>query len=161
MIRILFLLVLVLALPSLHAFSAVDLVIVNKSEKRMYLMENDQVLKKYKIALGANPVGHKTQEGDEKTPEGLYKLDYINEQSSFYRSMHISYPNEEDVKRAEDEGVPPGGAIMVHGQKNGWGWIAYITQMFNWTNGCIAIRNKQMDEFIELVPVGTPIQINK
>ncbi len=81
-------------------------------------------------------------------------------ESDYYRSMHISYPNAEDKRKAKERGVKPGGDIKMHGQKNGWGWVSMFTQLFNWTDGCIAIKNSEMDEFLKLVPVGTPIQIN-
>ena len=122
-------------------------------------MEGGTIIKQYHIALGANPNGHKQQEGDEKTPEGEYTLDYKKEDSTFYRAMHISYPNENDKVNAKKLGVSPGGFIMVHGQRNGLGWLALISQRFNWTNGCIALTNVEMDEFMELVDVGTEINI--
>jgi len=87
-------------------------------------------------------------------------LDYKKEDSSYYRAMHVSYPNAQDKALAEKLGVSPGGFIMVHGQKNWLGWLAPITQMFNWTNGCIALTNSEMDEFMDLVKVGTPIHIS-
>lgn len=148
---------------SINSHGGVDLVKINKSEKTMYLMDGDKVIKKYKVAFGANPKGHKEEEGDEKTPEGRYSLGSIMEEgeSSFYRSMLISYPNEEDKRRAKERGVDHGGNIRVHGQKNGLGWLSFISQRFNWTDGCIAIKNAEMDEFLELVANGTAIQINK
>ena len=141
------------------AFANIDLVKVDKSENKMYLYNGDTIVKEYNVAFGENPKGHKQQEGDEKTPEGIYTLDYIKEDSSFYRAMHISYPNAKDKEHAKKLGVSPGGFIMVHGQKNGFGWLAYLTQRFNWTNGCIALTNSEMDEFLSLVKVGTKIQI--
>ncbi|WP_246283263.1 L,D-transpeptidase family protein [Neptunomonas phycophila] len=137
----------------------VSLVKVEKSKRLMYLLDDTAVVKIYPIALGGNPVGHKTQEGDERTPEGNYTLDYIKEDSSFYRAMHISYPNQQDIAQAEDKGVSPGGFIMIHGQRNGLGWLSGLTQKIDWTNGCIAITNQHMDEFLTLVKVGTPILI--
>lgn len=137
----------------------VDLVRVDKSENRMYLLAGDTVVREYHVAFGANPQGHKVQEGDERTPEGTYTLDYVKEDSAFYRAMHISYPSEADIANADGLGVSPGGFIMVHGQRNWFGWFAPITQRFNWTNGCIALTNAEMDEFIALVDVGTQIQI--
>jgi murein L,D-transpeptidase YafK len=148
----------ILLLPSI-AYSAVDLVKVDKSERIMYLIENGAPLKEYKISLGGNPQGHKEQEGDQKTPEGEYVLDYVKEDSSYYRSMHISYPNKADKQHAKSKGVAPGGFIMVHGQKNGFGWLSPITQIFDWTDGCIAITNNEMDEFLSLVNIGTKIII--
>lgn len=123
-------------------------------------MDGDSILKEYHVAFGANPKGHKKQEGDEKTPEGDYSLDYKKEDSSFYRAMHISYPNEEDIKQANNRGVSPGGFIMVHGQRNGFGWLSFLMQRFNWTNGCIALTNSDMDEFMSLVEVDTKITID-
>jgi len=132
-------------------FADVDLVKVDKSENRMYLLDGDNIIKEYHVAFGANPKGHKQQEGDEKTPEGIYMLDYKKENSSFYRAMHISYPNETDKENAKKLKVSPGGFIMVHGQRNWLGWFAPITQQFNWTDGCIALTNSEMDEFMKLV----------
>lgn len=150
---------LLLTLVTSFAHAAVDLVKVDKSESQMYLLEGGIVIKSYHVAFGENPKGHKEQEGDERTPEGRYTLDYKKEDSSFYRAMHISYPNAQDIARAEKMGVSPGGFIMVHGQRNWLGLFAPITQQFNWTNGCIALTNDEMDEFMDLVAVGTPIEI--
>jgi murein L,D-transpeptidase YafK len=144
---------------TIPVYAGVDLVKVDKSENTMYLMEGDVIVKQYHVAFGANPKGHKQQEGDEKTPEGEYTLDYKKEDSAFYRAMHISYPNENDKANAKKLGVSPGGFIMVHGQRNRLGWLATISQRFNWTNGCIALTNTEMDEFMRLVKVGTRIRI--
>lgn len=141
------------------AWAAVDLVKVDKSERKIYLYSQDTLVKEYRVAFGANSKGHKNKEGDEKTPEGVYALDYKKEDSSFYRAMHISYPSEKDVAAAKQRGESPGGFIMVHGQKNWLGWLSSITQRFNWTNGCIALTNQEMDEFMSLVKVGTKIEI--
>ena len=141
-------------------FADITLVKVDKSISKMYLLDGETIVKEYQVAFGENPKGHKQQEGDEKTPEGTYTLDYKKEDSSFYRAMHISYPNQQDSENAKILGVPPGGFIMVHGQRNGLGWLAFITQQFNWTNGCIALTNKEMDEFMDLVKVRTPIKIS-
>lgn len=137
----------------------VDLVKVEKSERRMYLMAGDEIVRAYRIALGGNPKGHKMQEGDQRTPEGDYILDFKNEESAFYRSMRISYPNAVDKAVAEQNGVSPGGLIMVHGQRNGQRWKPSIIQRFDWTEGCIALTNAEMDEFMDLVEIGTAISI--
>ncbi|WP_193162745.1 L,D-transpeptidase family protein [Microbulbifer hainanensis] len=142
------------------AIANVDLVRVAKSKNRMYLLDGEQVVKSYHVVFGRSPEGHKQQEGDQKTPEGRYVLDYKKEDSAFYRSMHISYPNEEDKRNAAKLGVSPGGFVMVHGQRNRLGWLAPIMQRFNWTSGCIALTNREMDEFMNLVAVGTPILID-
>ena len=136
-----------------------DLVLVEKHAKKMYLIKNGKPFREYKVAFGANPKGHKQQEGDERTPEGKYILDYKKSDSAFYKAIHISYPNEQDKKRAKEKGVNPGGLIMIHGQKNGYGWLGFITQSFNWTDGCIAVKNIEMDEIWISVNVGTPIII--
>jgi murein L,D-transpeptidase YafK len=136
-----------------------DMVLVNKSESKLYLMKNEGIIKIYHVAFGENPKGHKKQQGDERTPEGEYILDYNNVDSSFYKSIPISYPNEEDKKRANEVGVDPIGLIMIHGQKNGLDFLGFITQRFNWTDGCIAVKNSEMDEIWQAVDVGTPIEI--
>ncbi|MCA0934503.1 L,D-transpeptidase family protein [Vibrio alginolyticus] len=141
------------------AQAAIDLVSVDKSKRRMFLMEGGVVIKEYRIALGANPKGHKQQEGDNRTPEGNYTLDYIIHDSAFYRSVHISYPDAIDTLEAHRLGVDPGGDIKIHGLKNDEMGKPSFIQSFDWTNGCIAITNEEMDEFIQLVPMGTPITI--
>ncbi len=140
-------------------FAGVDLVKVDKSENKMYLFDGRKIIKQYHVAVGENPKGHKQREGDKKTPEGYYLLDYKKEDSVFYRAMHISYPNETDRENAKKKGVPPGGLIMVHGQHNRLGWLAPVLQKINWTDGCIALTNSEMDEFMSLVDEGTLIKI--
>ncbi len=144
-----------------HAYgSEVDLVLVKKSDRKMYLISQDRIIKKYNVALGRNPRGHKRQQGDGRTPEGRYVLDYKKSDSAFYKAIHISYPNREDRKSARQQGVDPGGRIMIHGQKNGGPeWLSLISEEVNWTDGCIAVTNKEMDEIWRLVNVGTPIEI--
>ncbi len=143
------------------AFAAIhaDLVLVKKSESKLYLMKRGKIIGEYRISLGAHPKGHKQQQGDERTPEGRYILDYKNAHSAFYKSIHISYPNKTDRERARKAHVNPGGNIMIHGQKNGWEWASFITQHFNWTDGCIAVSNRDMDQIWNAVKVGTPIEI--
>jgi murein L,D-transpeptidase YafK len=150
---------LTLTFVSLFSWAEIDLVEVDKSENKMYLLDNDKIIKEYHVAFGENPKGHKEQEGDEKTPEGIYTLYYKKEDSSFYRAMHISYPNKSDLDNAKNKGVSAGGFIMVHGQRNKLGRLSTLTQRFNWTNGCIALTNTEMDEFMTLVKVGTKIKI--
>lgn len=152
--------ILILFLPiSAFGTEKADKVLVVKSESKLYLMRNEKIIGAFKAAFGANPKGHKQQEGDERTPEGEYILDYKKSDSAFYKAIHISYPDQEDKKRAKRAGVNPGGLIMIHGQKNGFGWFAWITQNFNWTDGCIAVSNSAMDEIWEAVSIGTPIEI--
>ncbi|MDM5272162.1 L,D-transpeptidase family protein [Sulfurovum sp. zt1-1] len=138
-----------------------DLVTVVKSERKMYLSHRGKVLKTYKIALGGNPVGHKKVQGDQRTPEGYYKLDYLKENSSFYKALHVSYPNARDCCNARKMGKSPGGSIMIHGQPNNEsGWFkSFLKQRTDWTAGCIAMYNSDMDEVLKLVQVGTTIHI--
>ena len=153
-------LVFILLLPTLtFAVEKADMVLVNKYESKLYLMKNGKIIKEYHVAFGANPTGHKQQKGDERTPEGKYILDYKVSDSSFYKSIHISYPNEQDKLRAKQADIDPGGLIMIHGQKNGLGLLGFIAQRFNWTDGCIAVKNSEMDEIWQAVDVGTPIEI--
>jgi murein L,D-transpeptidase YafK len=136
-----------------------DKVVVVKSERTLTLFNNGRIIKSYKVALGGNPRGPKTQQGDHKTPEGEYVLDRRNEHSQFYRSIHISYPNAEDRARARKLGVLPGGDIMLHGLPNGYGWIGAGHRARDWTDGCIAVTNEEIDQIWRTVPDGTPIEI--
>ncbi|WP_281709725.1 L,D-transpeptidase family protein [Anaerobiospirillum succiniciproducens] len=137
----------------------VDKVVVYKQYHQMMLYKNNQVVRKYWIALSDRPQGHKIQEGDRRTPEGTYTLDYVKENSYYYRAFHISYPNPQDIANARKRGVSPGGMIMVHGQPPSNSEYHETVQRSDWTNGCIAILNPEMDEFISLVDPGTPIEI--
>ena len=137
----------------------IDKVFVNKSARTLQLLSSNRVIKSYHIALGGNPNGHKQQEGDKRTPTGNYILDYKNEKSKFYRSIHVSYPNATDKARAKSQGVSPGGDIMIHGQKNGFGHLAWVNQKRDWTDGCIAVTDDEMDEIMNAVKIGTPIEI--
>lgn len=150
---------LVLFSASTAAAQSVSHVLVNKSERRMQIMDGETVVKTYSIALGGSPEGHKQKEGDERTPEGNYVLDWRNPGSGYHRSIHVSYPNEADKARAASAGEDPGGMIMIHGQRNYFGWFSPLTQWFDWTNGCIAVTNAEMDEIWDLVKNGTPIEI--
>lgn len=143
---------------TLSPFS-VDHVVIKKGQRLLHLMRGDQILKTYKIALGRNPTGHKTQMGDYRTPEGEYKIDWRNPNSKFYLSMHISYPNQKDLENARRLGVPPGGDIMIHGLPNGLGWIKEMHRIVDWTKGCIAVTNEEIEEIWRCVRDGTPVRI--
>lgn len=137
----------------------VTLVRVLKSAHKLQLLAGGTLVREFHVAFGANPKGHKLQEGDRRTPEGFYILDYKKPDSAFYKAIHISYPNALDIVAAKSRGVKPGGQIMIHGQKNGLGWLASTSQLFDWTNGCIALSNEDMDTVWTLVQEGTPIEI--
>jgi murein L,D-transpeptidase YafK len=136
-----------------------DLVIVVKNQRALTLLAHGKVLRTYKVALGATPVGAKENEGDHKTPEGHYLLDRRNAKSRFYKSIHVSYPREQDKEKAAQRGVSAGGDIMIHGLPNGFGWMGPTHRNMDWTDGCIAVTDAEMDEIWELVPAGTPIEI--
>ena len=136
-----------------------DKVLVDKSERKMWLIHNKQRYREYNIALGDNPIGHKQQEGDERTPEGNYTLDYRNPQSRYHLSLHISYPNAADKARAKSNGVSPGGDIFIHGLPNGMTWASGYFNNIDWTDGCIAVSNEEVKEIWKLVKNGTPIEI--
>lgn len=142
------------------AKNLVDKVVVNKMEHAMYLYKGNHLVRKYWIALSDRPQGTKIQEGDKRTPEGTYTLDYVKNNSYYYRAFHISYPNPDDIARARALGVRPGGMIMVHGQPPSGKEYQETVQRSDWTNGCIALLNPEMDEFINLVDPGTQIVIN-
>lgn len=137
----------------------VDKVLIEKKKRRLSLISKGEVIKTYKIALGGNPVGPKERRGDNKTPEGTYTIESRNRRSGFHLSLRISYPNEKDKKRAKELGVSPGGDIMIHGIKNGLSWIGGFHTGIDWTKGCVAVTNKEMEEIARLVPNGTPIEI--
>ncbi len=137
-----------------------DRVVVKKSIRTLYLYHGDRVIRSYPVSLGKNPRGHKVRKGDRRTPEGRYVLDWRNEQSRFYRSIHISYPNEADLRRAQKLGVQPGGAIMIHGLPNRYGKEEDYFLSRDWTEGCIAVANRDMDEIWRLVADRTVIEIH-
>lgn len=136
-----------------------DRVIVLKKDRTLQLLNRGKVIKSYKVALGGNPVGPKTQQGDHKTPEGNYNLDSRNVHSQFYKSIHISYPNAADRAAALRRHVSPGGDVFIHGLPNGYGWIGAKHRLKDWTDGCVAVTNEEMDEIWDAVRNGTPIEI--
>lgn len=137
----------------------INQVLVRKSERRLYLLRGDETVREYRISLGDNPVGHKLYEGDERTPEGTYVLDWRMADSDFYKSIHISYPSKKDQEEANGWGLNPGGSIMIHGLPNNAGDLAFAYTGLDWTDGCIAVTNEAMDEIWQLVQNGTPIHI--
>ena len=136
-----------------------DRIRVDKPARRMQLLRGDRVIAEYAVSLGGAPAGHKTREGDERTPEGEYMIDWRNPRSVAHLSLHISYPDAADMAAAQARGEDPGGAIMIHGLPNGWGWLAGLHRRWDWTDGCIAVTNAEMAEIWSLVPDGTPIEI--
>ena len=144
--------------PAPRDFHA-DRVLVLKKERTLELLNKGKVIKTYKVALGGDPVGPKERQGDHKTPEGLYVLDSRNPHSQFYKSIHISYPNAQQRAAARRNGFAPGGDVFVHGLPNGYGAIGATHRLKDWTDGCIAVTDEEMDKIWQAVPDGTPIEI--
>jgi murein L,D-transpeptidase YafK len=136
-----------------------DRILIIKSTRTMTLMNNGKALKTYKVALSGHSIGGKERAGDDKTPEGLYTVDWKNAQSKFHRALHISYPNATDRERARKLGVDPGGEIEIHGLGAKYGWVGAAHRQVDWTAGCIAVTNGEIDEIWSLVPVGTTVEI--
>jgi murein L,D-transpeptidase YafK len=136
-----------------------DRIVVMKSARTLTLMNDRKPLKTYKVALGAQPVGAKERQGDHKTPEGNYIIDAKVEHSRFHRALHISYPNQADRDRAQKLGVSPGDAVEIHGLGDKFGWVGAAHRQTDWTDGCIAVTNEEIDEIWPMVAVGTPVEI--
>lgn len=161
LLRTLLFSILLLAFTSniLYAQEFADLIVVIKSKRVMFLMKEGKILKAYRVALGKNPVGAKYAQGDGKTPEGRYYIVGRNPNSNFYKSLKISYPNERDIEKAIRLGVNPGGGIMIHGLSKNVEYLGKYHILDDWTEGCIAVTNEEMDEIWMLVAEGTPIEI--
>jgi L,D-peptidoglycan transpeptidase YkuD (ErfK/YbiS/YcfS/YnhG family) len=136
-----------------------DRILVEKKERHLTLFSKGKALKTYKIALGGNPDGPKERQGDNKTPEGTYIIDSRNRDSRYHLSLHISYPNAKDRRRARQLGVSPGGDIMIHGIKNGFSWAGDLHTEVDWTKGCIAVTDEEIEEIDRLAPNGTVVEI--
>lgn len=139
--------------------SVVDKVLVLKSERELHLIRDNERVASYRISLGPEPEGHKLFAGDNRTPQGQYRLDWRNPESDYYRSIHISYPNREDRRKARAWGLDPGGNIMIHGLPNDADDWAFAFEGLDWTDGCIAVNNQAMDDLWRRVTIGTPIEI--
>lgn len=151
-------LLIAIALP-VFAEEPADRIVIEKSARKMTLYRNGDPIHTYKVALGGEPKGPKTQQGDHKTPEGEYIIDARNEHSHYYKSLHISYPNPADRERAHKLGLSPGGDIMIHGLPNREGFIGKAHVLHDWTDGCIAVTDEEMDEIWPLIRTPTPVQI--
>lgn len=139
--------------------STIDRLIVYKSKRKMQAYQGEDLLKTYTIALGKNPIGHKQFEGDNRTPEGQYYINERNPNSSYHKNLGISYPNKKDKANAKKTGQLPGGAIKIHGLRNGRGYIGKFHRWKDWTAGCIAVTDKEVDELYNAVVHNTVIEI--
>lgn len=139
-----------------------DFIVVDKSRRLLHLLKEGVIIRSYRVSLGGKPLGAKHQEGDNKTPEGLYSIDSKNSASDYTLSLHVSYPNQDDINWARQHGVSPGGDIMIHGLPNAWWKRAFIHDGMDWTKGCVAINHDdQIDEVFTFVKTGTPIELCK
>ena len=137
-----------------------DKVIIEKEKRRLHLLNNKKIIKSFSVALGLSPLGHKRHEGDSKTPEGSYFLDGRNQNSDFFLSIHVSYPNSTDIQAAKNNGLSPGGEIMIHGQPNNPIYPDVYYETKDWTNGCIAVSNgDMMDIWMTIPDMRIPIDI--
>ncbi|SFH40544.1 L,D-transpeptidase catalytic domain [Pontibacter chinhatensis] len=147
--------------PELPAGTEIDKLVVLKSERKILAYSDGKLMKTYTIALGRTPVGDKEYEGDKKTPEGRYYINDKNPNSAYHKNLGVSYPNEDDIRHARSLGKSPGGDIKIHGLRNGTGFISKFHRWWDWTLGCLALTDNEMDELYSAVPVGTPIEIRQ
>lgn len=147
--------------PALAATQNATRILINKTERKVFVYADQNLIATYEAVLGGKPIGHKAQQGDRRTPEGKYSLDYKNPNSSYHLSIHISYPNQIDRQLARKRGVSPGGDIMIHGQPNNSIFRRYLDShpKYDWTDGCIALSNKDMDALWNLVTLPVPVEI--
>ncbi|NDW11740.1 hypothetical protein D0T50_02410 [Bacteroides sp. 214] len=137
----------------------IDSIVVYKSKREMLVYSNGELQKKYKISLGRQPIGDKEVEGDKKTPEGIYSINDKNPNSGYHKNLGISYPNKDDLENAQRIGKSAGGNIKIHGLRNRIGFIGKFHRWFDWTLGCIAVTNEEIDELYKAVAIGTRIEI--
>jgi len=136
-----------------------DKVVVLKGKRVLFLLKEGEIMKAYKIALGKDPVGHKVRAGDNRTPEGIYTLSSRKQSEKYHLTIFISYPNESDVLNAKSKGFSPGGSIAIHGLPQELASLNKLHRSMNWTSGCIAVTNDEMEEIWRLVEDGTTIEI--
>src|SRR5262249_17769167 len=145
--------------PAKSRPTVIEKIVIVKSTRTMTLLSHDGVVRTYKVALGTEPVGAKRKHGNHKTPEGSYVIDARNPHSQFHLSLHRSYPNPADRQRARKLGISPGGDIMIHGLMPQYAWMGPRHRQHDWTDGCIAVTNAEIEEIWKLVPVGTKVEI--
>ncbi|MFI5317294.1 MAG: murein L,D-transpeptidase family protein [Myxococcota bacterium] len=136
-----------------------DRLVVRKADRTLTLFWHGAALKSYRVALGGRPLGAKQELGDQRTPEGLYLAKRRSKETSFHAALELSYPNPDDLARAKAAGVRPGSGIEIHGLRDGFEWLGSAHAIFDWTDGCIALSNGEIDELVRAVPDGTPVEI--
>ena len=145
--------------PPLLGDVAADRLLVEKGARQLTLFAGGQILKVYHVALGRQPVGPKRRRGDQRTPEGLYRIDGRGTRTNYHLALHISYPDAADRARAAQAGFSPGGSVLIHGLPKGWWFLGHRHLKYNWTDGCIAVTDAEIEEIWRVVPDGTPIEI--
>jgi murein L,D-transpeptidase YafK len=136
-----------------------DSIVIEKKARRLTLYHLGRPMRSYQVALGRQPVGDKLSAGDRRTPEGLFSIEDRNPNSRYHLSLRISYPDAAHRARAESLGVSPGGDIMIHGLPNGRGSVGAAHRAYDWTNGCVALTDEEIEEIWNAVPIGTPVEI--
>ena len=136
-----------------------DSIVIEKKARRLTLYHHGRRIRSYLVALGANPVGDKQYAGDRRTPEGVFFIDDKNEKSDFHMALHISYPDSAHTARAAAMGLSPGGGILIHGLPNSKGATGAFHRTVDWTDGCIAVTDEEIEGLWSAVMVGTPVQI--
>ncbi|MBL4834934.1 MAG: L,D-transpeptidase family protein [Pseudomonas sp.] len=150
---------LVTAGNALAAAPVIDKLLIHKYERELQVISEGEVIRTFRVALGKQPVGHKQEVGDQRTPEGIYTIDWRHHSPDYNLSMHLDYPNLKDQTAAYKRGVDPGGMIMIHGTPIDEEYPEWYFEGLDWTNGCIALTNPDMRELWELVPDGTLVEI--
>jgi len=141
------------------SLKAVDKIVVEKSKRSLSLYAKDKLLQSYRVALGFAPEGHKFQEGDGKTPEGTYMISGKNPNSTYHKSLKISYPNNQDIQTAAATKVSPGRNIMIHGLPKSYAYLGFFHTLYDWTLGCIALTNAEIEKIYKAVDIGTIVEI--
>ena len=136
-----------------------DRVVIQKGARTLTLYSGDQPIARFQVALGRNPVGRKLCQGDNRTPEGRYYVVGRKENSDFHRALRLSYPSGHDLDRAREAGCDPGGDIMIHGLKPDWATLGSRHRRIDWTKGCVAVTNDEIERIWALVPDGVEVEI--
>jgi murein L,D-transpeptidase YafK len=143
----------------IHSRLVADSIVVEKSKHSLTLYQGGFAVRTYGVALGKQPQGDKVKRGDNRTPEGVFRIDFRNADSKYHRALHISYPDVEHLRRAAAMGVTAGGDVMIHGLPKGYETVGAAHREFDWTEGCVAVTNAEIEEIWSAIPDGTPIQI--
>ena len=144
-------------LPPEPLTGRIDRILIEKGARRLTVYRDGEALRSYPVALGFAPDGDKERQGDGRTPEGLFRIDRRNAGSAFHLSLGIDYPQPDDIARARAGGYAPGGDIFIHGQPNGYD--AYPTLRYDWTEGCIALADAEIEELWRVTGIGTEVEI--